>query len=138
MSRRARATGSVLIVLVGLLNFHIPHFLIQSGSGLDDAGRVLEVVFLANVLAAVLAAVGIYRASGWAWLLGLAVVVVSVLLYVLQETVGLPGLPQAWLEPSRIVSLLVEALFACVAWYQLLVTAEARPDDAASGSDVGD
>jgi len=33
---------------------------------------------------------------------------VSVVLYVAQETMGLPGLRKRWLEPSRVVSLLVE------------------------------
>jgi hypothetical protein len=32
-------------------------------------------------------------------------------LYVIQESVGLPGFPQNWLEPSRIVSLIFDALF---------------------------
>ena len=32
-----------------------------------------------------------------------------------QATVGLPGLPQAWLEPSRIVSVIVELAFVVTA-----------------------
>jgi hypothetical protein len=42
-------------------------------------------------------------------------VVVALALYVTQESVGLPGLPQNWLEPSRIVSLIFDALFIAVA-----------------------
>jgi uncharacterized membrane protein YhdT len=69
-----------------------------------------------NVLGAVIAAVAIWRNLGWGWALGVAVVGLSFVLYLAQETVGLPGLPQNWWEPSRIVSLIVEALFIVVAW----------------------
>jgi hypothetical protein len=113
-----KAAGIVLIVVVGLLNFHIPHFLIQSPAS-DFASVLLELVFVINVIAAAVAAVGIYRNGRWAWFPGLAVVGLSILLYLLQETVGLPGLPRAWLEPSRLVSLLVELVFAALAVSQL-------------------
>jgi hypothetical protein len=49
-------------------------------------------------------------------------VVLSFALHVGQETVGLPGLPKNWLEPSRIVSLIIEALFTLVAANQLVAT----------------
>jgi hypothetical protein len=51
----------------------------------------------------------------------------SFTLYLSQETVGLPGLPKVWLEPSRIVSLVVEALFVLVAWYQVIRSRERTP-----------
>lgn len=117
--RRARAFGIVLIVLVGLLNFHIPHFLFQSRGGAGYASYVLELALLANVLGALVSAIGIYRNVRWGWLLGLLVVGVSVLLYLTQETVGLPGLPQAWLEPSRVSSLLIDVLFAGLAIHEV-------------------
>jgi len=59
--------------------------------------------------------VSIWCASRWGWLLGVVVVVVALALYVTQESVGLPGMPQNWLEPSRIVSLMFDALFTAVA-----------------------
>jgi len=34
---------------------------------------------------------------------------------VAQESIGLPGMPQNWVEPSRIVSLMFDALFIAVA-----------------------
>lgn len=106
----------MLIVVVGLLNFHPPHFLFQSGrSSGDTSSYVLEAVLLANLLAALVAALGIYRDLRWAWLAGIAVAGISALLYVAQETVGLPGLPKDWAEPSRIVALAIEALFVVVA-----------------------
>lgn len=124
-SRRVKAGGTVLIIVVGLLNFHIPHFLIESRTHSDYASALLELLLVANVLGALVAAVGISRDHRWAWLLGLAVAGVSVLLYLLQETVGLPGLPRSWLEPSRLLSLAVEVLFAVLAVPQL--TGRSRP-----------
>lgn len=117
--KRARAFGIVLIVFVGLLNFHMPHFLFQSRGAADYASHVLELILLANVLGALVSAIGIYRNVRWGWLLGLVVVGVSVLLYLAQETVSLPGLPHAWLEPSRVFSLLIDVLFAGLAAHEV-------------------
>ena len=72
-------------------------------------------VFIANLLGAVIAGAAIWRNRRWGWLLGVFVVGLSFVLYLAQETVGLPGLPKNWWEPSRIVSLVVEALFIVVA-----------------------
>ena len=46
---------------------------------------------------------------------------VSGSLYESQETAGLPGLPKARLEPSRIVALLVEAVFVMLAVRRLAI-----------------
>ena len=115
VSTRMTALGSLLIVLVGLLNFHVPHFLLEPGKAAGVGSAVLELILLANVLAAVVAAVGIGLRQRWGWRLGVAVAVFSVLLWLAQETVGLPGLPRQWGEPSRIVSLVIEALFVVLA-----------------------
>lgn len=114
-SRRVRATAGVLIALVGLLNFHLPHFLLEPARAPSAASGPLEFVFLANLLGAVIAAAAISRDAGWGWTLGLAVVGLSFALYVAQETVGLPGLPQNWFEPSRLLALIIEALFVGIA-----------------------
>jgi len=119
LSKRAKTLGIVLIVLVGLLNFHIPHFLVESKTYFNAAAYALELVLLANVLGAVIAAVGIYNNMRWGWLLGIVIAGISVALYLAQETIGLPGLPKMWLEPSRIVSLVVEVVFISLAYYQL-------------------
>jgi O-antigen ligase len=91
----------------------------------------LEFVFLANLLGAVIAAVAIWRNLRWGWLLGVMVVGLSFVLYLAQETVGLPGLPKNRWEPSRIVSLIVEALFIVVAWnnivYEIMLRHGQRP-----------
>ena len=117
VSKRAKTLGIVLIVLVGLLNFHLPHFLLETTTSFNEATYLLEFVFLVNLLGAVAAAVGIYRNLRWGWLLGIIIVGVSFVLYLTQETVGLPGLPKMWLEPSRIVSLIVEAFFVALVRY---------------------
>lgn len=114
-ANRLTARGVVLIVLLGLLNFHAPHFLLEPGRAVGTASAVLEVVLLANVLAAVVAAVGIARGQAWGWRLGVAVASFSVVLWLAQETIGLPGLPRQWGEPSRIVALLLEAAFFALA-----------------------
>jgi hypothetical protein len=121
VSRRVTTLGIVLIVLVGLLNFHLPHFLLESTTSFNAATYLLEFVFLLNLLGAVVAAVGIYRHLRWGWLLGLVIVGVSFVLYLAQETVGLPGLPKVWWEPSRIVSLIIEALFVVLVKYKQIV-----------------
>ena len=112
---RAKVLGIVLIVIVGLLNFHIPHFLLEPGTAPSASSDLLELVLLANMVGALVTAIGIWRDLRWAWLAGIIVVGIAVVLYVAQETVGLPGLPKAWLEPSRVVALLVEAMFVILA-----------------------
>ena len=121
VSKRVRTLGIVLIVIVGLLNFHLPHFLLESTTSFSSATYLLEFVLLVNLLGAVIAAVGMYRNLRWGWLLGILIVGVSFVLYLAQETVGLPGLPKMWWEPSRIVSLIVEALFVVLVRYNQIV-----------------
>jgi hypothetical protein len=126
VSTTAKALGIVLIVVVGLLNFHLPHFLLERAPSDGDAAY-LELVFLANLLDAVIAGVAIWRNRRWGWWLGVLIVGLSFALYLAQETVGLPGLPKNWGEPSRIVSLIVEALFVVVARNQLVPWQERMP-----------
>ena len=114
--------GVVFIALVGLLNFQIPHFLLEP-TQLSGASRVVELVFVANLLTALVAALGMYRNQRWGWIVGRIVALIPALLYLIQETVGLAGLPHMWLEPSRIVSLMVEAIFVGVASRQLTIGA---------------
>jgi uncharacterized membrane protein YhdT len=109
----------VLIILVGLLNVHVPHFLLEAPKSFGAASTLLELVLFVVLLGAVVAAAGIFAHQRWGWLLGLLIVALSVVLYLAQETVGLPGLPKNWWEPSRIVSLLLEGLFVVEACFQL-------------------
>lgn len=112
---RRTVPGVLLILAIGLLNCHVPHFLLEPGKATGRASALLEAVLLANVLAAVVAAVGIALGRPWGWRLGSAVAVFSVLLWLAQETIGLPGLPRQWGEPSRIVALLLEAAYLALA-----------------------
>lgn len=118
-SPRARVVGAVLIVVIGLLNFHIPHFVFQDPGAGGNAGYALEAGFVVNVAGAVIAAVAIARSRRWGWILGVVVTVVSLSLWLAQETVGLPGLPQAWTEPSRLVAVVIEAGYLALAGQQL-------------------
>jgi hypothetical protein len=115
ITMRRKVLGSVLIVIVGLLNFHLPHFVLERPSDPSSGAPWLELVFLAVAFGAIIAAAGILRSRQCGWLLGVLVVVAALVLCVTQETVGLPGLPQNWFEPSRIVSLIFGALFILAA-----------------------
>lgn len=114
-STRLTALGCLLIVMIGLLNFHLPHFLLESGKATGRASDAFELLLLANVLAAAAAAVGIGLRQSWGWQLGIAVAVFCVLLWLAQETIGLPRLPRQWGEPSRLVALLLEAAYLALA-----------------------
>ena len=120
VSKRARWAGIVLIVIVGLLNFHLPHFLLEPPKDIGYAAYLLESVLLAYLLGALVAAGAIYRNVRWGWFLGVLIAAVSFVSYIAQETVGLPGLPKNWLEPSRLVSLIVEGSFVVLARHQAL------------------
>src|SRR5215212_1097345 len=98
--------GISLIVVVGLIH------LINSPEDLEE-GSYTGLLYLANFLGALAAAVGIYRGKRWGWALGLLVAGGAFLGYVISRTVGLPGLPveAEWLEPLGVLSLLVEGLY---------------------------
>jgi uncharacterized membrane protein YfcA len=98
-----------LIVVVGLIH------LINSPEDLEE-GSYTGLLYLANFLGALGAAVGIYRRKRWGWALGLLVAGGAFAGYVISRTVGLPGLPveAEWLEPLGVLSLLVEGLFVGV------------------------
>src|SRR5215217_3429680 len=116
--------GISLIVVVGLIH------LINSPGDLQE-GSYTGVLYLANFVGALAAAVGIYRGNRWGWALGLLVAAGAFAGYVISRTVGLPGLPveEEWLEPLGVLSLLVEGLFVGV--YLAIL---ARPKEEASSS----
>jgi uncharacterized membrane protein YfcA len=101
--------GISLIVVVGLIH------LINSPEDLQE-GSYTGLLYLANFLGALAAAVGIYRGKRWGWALGLLVAGGAFAGYVISRTVGLPGLPveTEWLEPPGVLSLVVEGLFVGV------------------------
>lgn len=108
---RVKITGIVLIVITGLLNFHPPHFLLESHKSFGATPSSLEFGLFMLVIAALVSAVGICKNLQWGWILGVVVSIISVLLWLTQETIGLPGFPKMWFEPSRIVALIIEIAF---------------------------
>lgn len=95
-----------LILVTGAI-----HFIDAPGSFGDATYKGL--LFVANGIAAIVAAVGIYRGErSWGWGLGLLVAGGALVGYVISRTVGLPGLaPDVWLEPLGILSLVVEVSY---------------------------
>ncbi len=97
--------GISSIIVVGLIH------LIEAPEELEEV-TYLGLLFIANSLGAIVAAIGIYRSNGWGWSLGALVAGGAFVGYVLSRTTGLPGMPaEEWLEPLGVLSLLVEALF---------------------------
>jgi uncharacterized membrane protein HdeD (DUF308 family) len=101
-----QGAGIALILVTGAIHF------IDAPSSFGDA-TYKGVLFLANGIAAVIAAFGIYRGERtWGWGLGVLVAGGALVAYVVSRTMGLPGLvPDIWLEPLGILSLMVEAAF---------------------------
>src|SRR5215216_3885860 len=105
-SGRLVGAGISVIVIVGLIH------LINSPEDLEE-GSYTGLLYLANFVGALAAAIGIYRGKRWGWTLGFLVAGGAFAGYVISRTVGLPGLPveTEWLEPLGVLSLLIEALF---------------------------
>ena len=105
-----RIVGVVAIVATGLIHL---------ATARDSFGEATYkgLLFVANGVAALVAAVGVYRDRDWAWLLGALVAGGAFLGYVVSRTIGLPGLPaepDAWFEPLGAASLVAEAVFLIV------------------------
>lgn len=105
-------TGIVLILVTGLIHF------VAAPDSFDET-TYKGVLFVANGIGAIVAAIGIYRGSRtWGWGLGLIVAAGAFVAYVLSRTVGLPDLPaepDAWFEPQGLASMIVEVGFVIVA-----------------------
>jgi peptidoglycan/LPS O-acetylase OafA/YrhL len=87
--RPARWAGIGLILAVGLLQLHIPHYLAETSppaSYTTFPGPLL----LATMIGSLVAAVGIARRGRWGWLLGIGVAALSWLLYVIQQMGAYP------------------------------------------------
>ncbi len=89
-----QGAGIALILVTAAI-----HFIDAPGSFGDATYK--GVLFLANGIAAVVAAFGIHRGERtWGWGLGVLVAGGALVAYVTSRTVGLPGLvPDVWLEP---------------------------------------
>ena len=98
-----RWIGAMVIVVVGLLQLHLPHCLAETSTPSDYATFPAAGV-VATMLGSVVAAITILRGLRAGWLLGIAVAATSFVLYIVRETVGLPGLEQMWWEPTGLRS----------------------------------
>src|SRR5437588_2162858 len=112
MPTKPTATQGAAIALI-LVTGAI-HFIDAPGSFGDATYKGL--LFVANGIAAIVAAIGIYRGeNSWGWGLGVLVAGGALVGYLISRTVGLPGLaPDVWLEPLGILSLLVEVSFVAL------------------------
>jgi hypothetical protein len=102
-----KAVAVLAIVVTGLI-----HLMTARDSFGEAAYK--GVLFVANGIGALVAAVGVSRDRDWGWLLGALVAGGAFVGYVLSRTVGLPGLPaepDAWLEPLGVASLIAEVVF---------------------------
>jgi hypothetical protein len=101
------------LAVLAILGTGLVH-LVEARDAFGDA-QYKGWLFVANGLGALVAVLGILRgqrAPGWT--LGLLVAGGAILAYVASRTIGLPGLPaepDAWLEPSGVVSLICEGAF---------------------------
>jgi hypothetical protein len=97
--------GIVLITIIGVI-----HLILMRGE--YDEAHYMGMLFAANFVGAIIAAVGIYRGSLWGWLLGFLVAAGSLVGYILSRTVGMPGMEiEEWLDPYGMLSLLLEIVF---------------------------
>ncbi len=97
--------GLVLIILVGLIHaIDAPEYF--------EKAAYIGVLFVLNVLGALVAAYGIWRGERWGWWLGSLVAGGAFILYLISRSVGLPGFHETeWADPAGLFSLAVEALF---------------------------
>lgn len=114
-TRNIKWAGIALILLVGAI-----HLIDASDSMTESALKGTS--FYLNALAAVVAAIGIYKAKmSWGWGLGALVAAGAFVGYVVSRTVGIFGLPpDVWMEPIGILSLIVEGLFVVLFAYAVL------------------
>jgi len=96
-----------LVLVTGAIHF------VDAPSSFSDA-TYKGWLFVANGIAAIVAATAIYRGRRWGSSLGVLVAGGALVGYVISRTVGLPGIaPEIWISsPLAVLSLAVEA--ACV------------------------
>jgi len=102
-----------VLAIVAILGTGLIH-LVEARDAFGDA-TYEGLLFVANGVGALVAAVGIYRDQRvLGWLLGLLVAGGAIIAYVVSRTVGLPGLPaepENWFEPMGVAAVLCETLF---------------------------
>ncbi len=100
-------SGIGLILMIGLT-----HLLLLPWH--YEAAPYLGVSFGVLFTGSLLSALGIFRGSGWGWILGSALCAVAFVAYFISRIFGLPGFPEAagnWSAPAGTVAFGLEALF---------------------------
>jgi hypothetical protein len=115
--------GLTFMLLVGAIHLLVvPH-------AFDDA-NYKGILFLAVVVCAFFAAMGIQEEAPMrGWGLGTLVAVVTLVGFVANGTVGLPGLsadPQTWQEPLGVIALAAEILMLLAAGWAYLAARHTR------------
>jgi len=97
--------GIALIALVGLLHA------LQAPEYYQKAAYA-GVLFILNLLGALVAAYGIWRGERWGWWLGSLVAGGALVLYIISRTIGMPSFYETdWADAGGLISLALEALF---------------------------
>ena len=103
--------STALIVIVGIIHFLLAP--VEYGEA-----RYMGILFEANFLAAIIAAVGILRGKTWGWVVGLLIAAGSLSGYILSRTVGMPGMEvEEWFAPVGLAAMAVEGLFILLVFY---------------------
>lgn len=106
-------SGLALMALTGLIH------VVEAPEYLEEK-RYIGILFIVAGIGAVISMYGIWKAQSWGWQLGVVVAGGSAAAYLASRTVGLPGFREnSWsqfLEPSGMISLVVELLFCYVAF----------------------
>jgi hypothetical protein len=104
-SKNLEWIGIVLITIIGII-----HLILMRGE--YEEAHYIGMLFAANFVGAIIAAVGIYRGSLWGWVLGFLVAAGSLVGYILSRTVGLPGMEiEEWLNPYGMLAAVLELIF---------------------------
>ena len=122
-----RLGGISLIIAAGLIH------LVAAPDHYEDA-TYIGVLFSANLLGALAAAIGIYRNEVWGWWLGAAVAGGALVLFIVSRLIGLPGYEEhvgMWIGDSvedylGILSLLIEASFVVLFVWVITLQAGAQ------------
>ena len=120
LPKKFTVAAVILILVIGFIH------LFEARHAFEEM-PMLGYSFIANCLAAIVAAVGIYRGARlWGWALGALIAGGSLVGYIVKATMGMPGMPpeaDAWTDPVGITSVIAEVLFLVIfafAWKKSL------------------
>ena len=125
--RAFRAGGISLVLAAGLIH-------LAAAPDHYEEATYIGVLFSANLLGALAAAIGIYRNELWGWWLGAAVAGGALAMFVVSRLIGLPGYEEhvgSWVGDSvedslGIPSLIIEASFVVLFGVVIALRARAR------------